>query len=445
MRAERATRIYVGALLLTAIALGIYGAPRVSDLADVGCFAVLFLAAARFKARVSNSAIVSLTPVVAIATYPVLGLGGCLAAFSGLATILRSAPLIKTTYNVAQSVICTFGAGLVYLALGGPVRDLSAQSFPLILLPVSAAIVVWHLINVVLLGAVLWIGEGVRPPEMLDTVARKAFGPFLGYSYLGLLMAILWLGRLGPFAALFMLAPLFAAHWAFSQHSAEQRAHQATLSALAQAIETKDAYTRGHGERVSRAARALGAGLGWTGDRLQALAQAGLLHDVGKIGVPTRILTKDGRLTEEEFASIKLHPLHGVEVVGDIGFLEDARAGIMHHHERYDGRGYPSGLRGSDIPEFGRALSIADAFDCMTSLRSYRPARPVHDALQELIACKGSQFDPHMVDVFVAAIRRQGWIPATPPSLPTDAPVSSYDHDDPTAPPPVDSARGDLA
>ncbi len=186
----------------------------------------------------------------------------------------------------------------------------------------------------------------------------------------------------------------------------------------------------------------LGSELGWRGDRLEALAEAGLLHDVGKIGVPTRVLQKDGKLTAAEFAAIKLHPLRGVEVVGDITFLEDARAGIMHHHEKFDGSGYPSGLKGTDIPEFARILGVADAFDSMTSLRSYRAPRPIPDALEELIRCKGTHFDPEMVEGFVAAIKREGWEPAPIQTIPRDAPAATYDHDDPTRPPQVEDAQG---
>lgn len=444
MTAGRSTRIYVGALLLVACAVAFYTVPRIERPLDFACFALLFLASALAKSFVAGRTTASLASVIAIATYPVLGLWGAAAALAALPGKQRSSPLIRRAFNVSQNVVCTFVGGLVYLGLGGSVGSVSVESFPEILVPISAAIVAWHLVNLVLFGAVVWLSAGTRPAEVA-AVARKTFGQFLGYSYLGFLLGILWLGQLGPFAAIFMLAPMFAAQWAFSQYAAEQKAHEATLRSLAQAIETKDAYTRGHGERVGRAARMLGAGLGWSGDRLEALAQAGLLHDVGKIGVPTRILTKDGRLTGEEYSAIKLHPLHGVEVVGEIGFLEDARAGIMHHHERYDGGGYPSGLQGTDIPAFGRVLSISDAFDCMTSLRSYRPARPVPDALEELDRCKGTQFDPQMVDVFVTAIRREGWTPASAPTVPTGAPVSSYDHDDPTAPPPVESPYGGSA
>ena len=134
-----------------------------------------------------------------------------------------------------------------------------------------------------------------------------------------------------------------------------------------------------------------------------------MLHDVGKLGVPTSVLQKTGALTDDEYAAIQLHPMRGLDIVREIGFLDEALAGIMHHHERIDGKGYPMGLTGHEIPEFARVLAVADAFDAMTSNRSYRGARPVPEAVSELRKWAGTQFDPAFVDAFVAALEREGW------------------------------------
>jgi HD-GYP domain-containing protein (c-di-GMP phosphodiesterase class II) len=176
--------------------------------------------------------------------------------------------------------------------------------------------------------------------------------------------------------------------------------------------------------------------IGMQEKRITSLRYAGILHDVGKLGVPTRLLQKSGPLTESEFAAIQLHPMRGVEIVREIQFLGEAYAGIMHHHERMDGRGYPMGLSGHQIPEFARIIAVADAFDAMTSTRSYRSARSVPDAVTELERCAGAQFDPVMVDALVQAIDEHGWQPAQPPAEPPpdeDA-VVLYDHDDPAFP-----------
>jgi HD-GYP domain-containing protein (c-di-GMP phosphodiesterase class II) len=205
------------------------------------------------------------------------------------------------------------------------------------------------------------------------------------------------------------MIPLLVARWAVAQFAAQQRAYEATVSALCQAVETKDFYTRGHSERVSRGSVMIASEIGMRAERVAAIRFAGMLHDVGKLGVPTAVLQKTGRLTDDEYAAIQLHPMRGLDIVRDIGFLDEALAGIMHHHERIDGKGYPMGLAGDEIPEFARVLSVADAFDAMTSNRAYRGARPVAAAIAELRKCAGEQFDPAFVDAFVAAIERDGW------------------------------------
>lgn len=438
---SRAARIYTYALCLVALVLATVSAFRVERWFDVVVFALLFFAQAQVTLRIGTSVLISLSSIIAVASYPVIGpWGATLAAVTCLRLwdAKRRPPLIKRLYNLALNVVCTFLGGLAYVALGGEVGSISAHSFPYLLVPISVATLTWHVANTALVAVVIRVDTGINPLASLRRLFAENFVSLVGYSYLGLPLAVLWLGELGPLAVFVMLPPLLVARWTFAQYEAERKTHEATMGSLAQAIETKDFYTRGHGERVSRAAEMLGKELGWHGERLQALAQAGLLHDVGKIGVPTRILQKDGKLTREEYDAIKLHPLRGVEIVGQIAFLEDARSGIMHHHEKYDGTGYPAGLKGEDIPIFGRILGIADAFDCMTSVRSYRPARSVNDAIEELERCSGTQFDPRLVELFIRAVRREGWEPAPAQPVPAGAPVAAFDHDDPISPPEVE-------
>jgi HD-GYP domain-containing protein (c-di-GMP phosphodiesterase class II) len=256
----------------------------------------------------------------------------------------------------------------------------------------------------------------------------------LGFAALGLVIASLWNPLPHVIAAAIVLVPLFVARWAMAQFAEQQRAYAATMAALCQAVETKDFYTRGHSERVSRGSGMIARQIGMRSDRAEALTYAGMLHDVGKLGVPTKVLQKAGPLTEEEYAAIQLHPMRGLEIVREIGFLNEALAGIMHHHERIDGRGYPMGFAGDEIPEFARIIGVADAFDSITSNRSYRRARSIPEGVDELRKGAGSQFDPVIVEAFIAALIREGWKLPEPANAPPEGLVTVQDHDDPTAP-----------
>ena len=240
----------------------------------------------------------------------------------------------------------------------------------------------------------------------------------------------------GFFAPLLVLIPLFVARWAVAQFAEQQKAYEATVGALCQAVETKDFYTRGHSDRVSRGSVMIAREIGMRGERVEAIRYAGMLHDVGKLGVPTKVLQKTGKLTEEEYAAIQLHPMRGLEIVREIGFLDEALAGIMHHHERHRRPRLPDGAgRGRD-PRVrpgarGRRRLRLDDLDPLLPRR-----RPVAEAIEELSKWSGTQFDPAFVDAFVAALKRDGWQRPEPPVIATDdlATVTAQDHDDPGAP-----------
>jgi HD-GYP domain-containing protein (c-di-GMP phosphodiesterase class II) len=174
-----------------------------------------------------------------------------------------------------------------------------------------------------------------------------------------------------------------------------------TLRALTSAIDAKDRYTRGHSERVAYMATRLGDAIGLDAESAQRLHIAGLVHDVGKIGVPEAVLGKPGRLTDDEFALIKLHPEIGHRILKDIPQFSDILPGVLYHHERWDGRGYPHGIKGDEIPMFARLIAIADSFDAMSSTRTYRSALPREKVLDEIAKCGGTQFDPQLSRFFV--------------------------------------------
>jgi len=173
------------------------------------------------------------------------------------------------------------------------------------------------------------------------------------------------------------------------------------LHSLTSAVDAKDAYTCGHSERVALLSRHLAQEAGLSDHQVERVYMAGLLHDVGKIGVPEEVLRKTGRLTPEEFEQMKKHPEVGARILRDIKQIADIIPGVLHHHERFDGKGYPSALSGQDIPIMGRIICLADSFDAMTSNRTYRKALPLEVALTEIRRCSGTQFDPALTEAFL--------------------------------------------
>ena len=187
-----------------------------------------------------------------------------------------------------------------------------------------------------------------------------------------------------------------------------EAAYVAAIKALAAALDARDPYTSGHSERVSALAVMVGRHMTLADDEIEVLRLGALLHDIGKIGIRDRVLSKRGPLTDEEFEIIKTHPTVGANILRHVPFLTRHMAIVELHHEQPDGRGYPHGLFGHATPLLARIVHVADAFDAMTSARAYRPAQGESHALAELTRHRGTQFDPEVVDAFMAAWRAQG-------------------------------------
>ena len=184
-----------------------------------------------------------------------------------------------------------------------------------------------------------------------------------------------------------------------------------SIMAIANTIDAKDAYTSGHSLRVAKCAKAIAEKLGWSEEEARNIYHIGLLHDIGKIGVPDSILNKPSRLNEEEFALIKKHPVIGGEILKNVRAIKGVADGALYHHERYDGKGYPLGLSGEDIPLCARIIAIADTYDAMTSNRIYRAKLPDPRVVAEFERCSGTQFDPKLAALFVEMLKEGFHIP----------------------------------
>ena len=436
---SRVALLYIGAVVVSAVVLVARG-PFTGLRWQYVVFLGILVIVSESRATQLRKGQLTWSPSSAAMLASVVLAGPVGAAIVGACTALglrRGPSILQRVFNTAMYALSAYLAGRAFLALGGQVGLPDEQSFPGIIAPFAGAALVLVVANHGLLSGVLWL---TRPPDGTPSgvgvgLSGRLLLSDLGYAAYGLLIAALW-SVVGFFAPLLVLIPLFVARWAVAQFAEQQKAYEATVGALCQAVETKDFYTRGHSDRVSRGSVMIAREIGMRGERVEAIRYAGMLHDVGKLGVPTKVLQKTGKLTEEEYAAIQLHPMRGLDIVREIGFLDEALAGIMHHHERIDGRGYPMGLAGGEIPEFARVLAVADAFDSMTSTRSYRGARPVAEAIEELRKWSGTQFDPAFVDAFVAALKREGWLRPEAPVIAADdlATVTAQDHDDPGAP-----------
>ena len=436
---SRVALLYIGAVVVSAVVLVARG-PFTGLRWQYVVFLGILVIVSESRATQLRKGQLTWSPSSAAMLASVVLAGPVGAAIVGACTALglrRGPSILQRVFNTAMYALSAYLAGRAFLALGGQVGLPDEQSFPGIIAPFAGAALVLVVANHGLLSGVLWL---TRPPDGTPSgvgvgLSGRLLLSDLGYAAYGLLIAALW-SVVGFFAPLLVLIPLFVARWAVAQFAEQQKAYEATVGALCQAVETKDFYTRGHSDRVSRGSVMIAREIGMRSERVEAIRYAGMLHDVGKLGVPTKVLQKTGKLTEEEYAAIQLHPMRGLDIVREIGFLDEALAGIMHHHERIDGRGYPMGLAGDEIPEFARVLAVADAFDSMTSTRSYRGARPVAEAIEELRKWSGTQFDPAFVDAFVAALKREGWQRPEAPVIAADdlATVTAQDHDDPGTP-----------
>ena len=184
-----------------------------------------------------------------------------------------------------------------------------------------------------------------------------------------------------------------------------EQAYMESIQTVRYTVEAKDTYTRGHSDRVSEYSVLIGQKLGLPEEDIRRLRIGGLFHDVGKIGVPDNILQKDGKLTDDEYSEIKNHPTIGAHILSSASIFQDIIPIVKHHHERYDGRGYPGQLKGEEIPYLARIAAVADAFDAMTSRRVYRDSLPTDAVISEIEKNKGTQFDPQIADAFLDILK----------------------------------------
>lgn len=307
--------------------------------------------------------------------------------------LLRRRAPIKGLFNLAQSILGFGLAILIYRALGGMPLLAGGEFHPIAF---CAGIIVAFASNTLAVSGALAISEN-RP---LSDVWRASTRGSLLYDVLSAplpyFFAQLFISK-GVVGALMLAVPLFAVRQIFRTAWKLEQATQDLLQLMVKAIEARDPYTSGHSQRVQEYAMLIGRAAGLSTRAVERLGKAALLHDVGKIHeMYAPILRKPDKLSPEEWEIMKTHPIKSAELVAAVSHLRDIVPAIRHHHENWDGTGYPDAIRGDEIPQFSRIIALADTIDAMTTTRPYRAARSLEQVRVELTAMSGRQFDPDL-------------------------------------------------
>lgn len=310
--------------------------------------------------------------------------------------LFRGEDRIKNLFNIAQVSVSTGLAALTYRYLTANGSEFSLNHLPAFIL----AMLIIFFLNSVFVTLILSLTQGENPYAIWLVNLKWCTLTFVSMAPLGALIAVIYI-NIGFWGLVLFLLPLILARHSFQSYMKMRQTFLDTIKSLSVAIDAKDPYTRGHSSRVANYVVDLAREMKMPEDKVEMLQYIALIHDVGKISIPEDILKKDQLLSDEEFCIMRTHCEAGAEVLESIKFFAPASDIIRHHHERWDGFGYPDRIRGEEIPIGARVLAVADAFDAMTSDRPYRKALKPDDAIKELQEGAGTQFDPKVVEAFL--------------------------------------------
>jgi hypothetical protein len=314
--------------------------------------------------------------------------------------VIYRRPPHRVLFNMCLFVVTIMAAGYAYQMFGGS----DAESLGRLMLPLGMCGLVYFAVNTGAVSFVIALSQNENPWRVWQSTYAWTLTHLVAFVPLGALIVVVFNVVGLPGVALFLL-PLLLARYTFKLYTDMRQEHLETVRALTSAIDASDPFTRGHSERVTGYAVAIARELGLSEQRVMTIEYASLIHDMGKIALQHDILLKPGKLTEDEWKVMKTHPQTGANIVSDLGFLRGARDVVLYHHERFDGRGYPHGLSGEEIPLEARIVKVADAFDAMMSDRPYRASLGLESAIGELERGKQTEFDPAVVDAFVRLLR----------------------------------------
>lgn len=309
-------------------------------------------------------------------------------------------PVHKALFNVCLFITTIFVAGFVFRLSGGRATPELRE----LVLPMAACGLTYFVVDTFGVSIIVALSQRISAWRVWQrTYLWTTITHLVGFVPLGAIIVVIFM-HIGIPGVMLFLVPLMLARYSFKLYTDMRQVHFDTVRALTSAIDASDPYTRGHSERVTHYSVAIARQMRLSERRIQAIEYAGFLHDMGKIGINHDILTKPSSLTDEEWQTMREHPEIGARIVSDLDFLKGAREVVLYHHERYDGKGYPEGLAGEEIPLEARIAKVADAFDAMMSNRPYRSSLGLDKSIRELEEGKGTEFDPRVVDAFLRVI-----------------------------------------
>ena len=310
---------------------------------------------------------------------------------------------IKYLFNASQLVVSAGSAALIYRSMTPSSLVFSTNHIPAFIV----SMIVFFVLNSSFVTLILAFTQEEKPYTIWLINLKWCTLTFVSMAPLGALIDVIYI-NIGFWGLVLFLLPLILARHSFQSYMNIRQTFLDTIKSLSLAIDAKDPYTKGHSSRVADYVVSLSRELKWPEDKVEFLQYIALIHDVGKVAVPDYILKKDGLLSDEEFAIMKTHSVAGADVIRDIKYFAAGTDIIRHHHERWDGTGYPDQIGGEEIPEGARIMAVADAFDAMTSNRPYRQALGRSSALRELQSFSGTQFDPKVVSAFTRILPQLG-------------------------------------
>ena len=314
-----------------------------------------------------------------------------------IAELVNRRPAVKLTFNVSQKALATAVGVGVYLLLGGAsllTPEGQAQSTGLTALAVGAVVAASFVANYLAVNGVIALSDGRRFADVWRQNTRGTLIYDVFSAPVVFLIAAIYV-HWGAIGALAVFLPILGARQLYKTNRQLSRLNEELLQLMVKAIEARDPYTSGHSRRVAHYSRIVARAVGLNARLVDRTATAALLHDVGKIHeIFAPILQKPGKLTSAEWAIMQTHPIKSAELVETVSHLRDIVDAVRHHHENWDGSGYPDGIAGESIPIEARVIMFADTIDAMTSDRPYRPALTKVEVRRELERCSGTQFDP---------------------------------------------------